>query len=110
MLFLLALVPVGSGRKRGVLGEVVHFSLRGHLLMLVTSVLLLITNFCRTCRARISIFPSLGTPAIIIVARTNNVTSRRIRRLMAFPVRATMGKTANMHHIHSSSAAKFSMV
>lgn len=78
--------------------------------MLITSILLLVNNACATVRARISMFPSLGTPAIIVVARTGKVTTRRIRRLIAFPMRASMGNTANIHHMHSSSAGKFSMI
>lgn len=78
--------------------------------MLMTSMLLLVNKACATVRARMSIFPSLGTPAIIVVARTGKVTTRRIRRLIAFPIRATMGNTANIHQMHSSSAGKFSIM
>lgn len=80
------------------------------MLILITSILLLVNNACATFRARISIFPSLGTPAMIVVARTGNVTTRRIRRLMAFPMRATIGNTARIHQIHSSSAGNFSII
>lgn len=98
------------GRLGAVFGTVMHFSVGGGLFMKLAALFLLVKNVCTVLALPVSTMPSVAGGRMRVMAISPALTPRRMRRLVAVPVRVTVDGVVGIRSVHSMDHFKLSIM
>lgn len=96
--------------RGGVFGGVIHFSVQGGLFIILAALFLVVKNVCSVLALPVSTIPSVAGGRMRVIAISPALTPRRIRRLVAFPVRITVDGVVGIRRVHSISHFNLSLI
>ena len=85
------------------LNEIIRFSLRNRLLVLLGAVLVVIGGLWSANRTDIDVFPDLTAPTVVIMSDAHGMSAEEVERLVTFPVETAVNGATNVRRVRSTS-------
>ncbi len=92
------------------LNNIIDFSLRNRLLILLGAVLLFISGTYFALRMEIDIFPELTAPTVVILTEASGMATEEVERLVTFPIETSVNGATGIRRVRSNSSMGFSVV
>jgi len=92
------------------LDNIIKFSLKNKLLVLVTAVVILLTGLYVAPNMDVDVFPDLTAPTVVVMTDAHGMAAEEVERLVTFPVETAVNGATDVRRVRSSSALGFSFV
>ncbi len=92
------------------INNLIRFSLRNRLLVLLGAVLLVAAGTWSSLRMDIDVFPDLTAPTVVIMADARGMASEEVERLVTFPIETAVNGATGVRRVRSSSTQGYSFV
>ena len=85
------------------LNDIIHFSLKNRLLVILGAVLIIAGGLWSANRIDVDVFPDLTAPTVVIMTDASGMSAEEVERLVTFPVETAVNGAANVRRVRSSS-------
>ena len=92
------------------LNEIIHFSLKNRLIVLLGAALIVAGGLWSADRIDVDVFPDLTAPTVVIMSDARGMSAEEVERLVTFPVETAVNGAANVRRVRSSSMYGYSFV
>src|SRR5438105_12640212 len=92
------------------LNNIIQWSIKSRLIVVVAAVLLLVYGGVIALRAPVDVFPDLTSPIVTILTESHGMAPEEVEALVSLPIEAAMNGTAGVFRVRSNSAAGISIV
>ena len=92
------------------LNDIIRFSLKNRLLVLLGAVLVVIGGLWSANRTDIDVFPDLTAPTVVIMSDAHGMSAEEVERLVTFPVETAVNGATNVRRVRSTSMYGYSFV
>ena len=92
------------------LNDIIHFSLKNRLLVILGAVLIIAGGLWSANRIDVDVFPDLTAPTVVIMTDASGMSAEEVERLVTFPVETAVNGAANVRRVRSSSMYGYSFV
>jgi CzcA family heavy metal efflux pump len=92
------------------LNNIIQWSIKNRLVVVIAAIGLLIYGGIVAFRAPIDVFPDLTAPTVTILTESHGMAPEEVEALVSLPIEAVMNGTADVFRVRSNSAAGISIV
>lgn len=92
------------------LNQIIAFSLRNRLLIVLVSTLLLGVGIFTALKMEVDVFPDLNAPTVAIMTEARGMAAEEVERLVTFPIETAVNGAAKVRRVRSTSSTGFSVV
>jgi CzcA family heavy metal efflux pump len=92
------------------LNQIIKFSLKNRLFILVCSALLVMGGIFVANRMEVDVFPDLNAPRVVVMTEASGMAPEEIERLVTFPIESALNGATDVRRVRSSSTTGFSVV
>jgi Cu(I)/Ag(I) efflux system membrane protein CusA/SilA len=92
------------------LNQIIQWSIKNRLIVLVIAATLLIYGGIVAVRAPVDVFPDLTAPTVTILTESHGMAPEEVESLVTLPIESSMNGTAGVFRVRSNSAAGISIV
>ncbi len=92
------------------LNKIIAYALRGRLVVLVASTLLVVFGLYTAGRTEVDVLPDLTAPTVVVMTEAQGMASEEVERLVTFPIETSLGGVGDVRRVRSSSTTGFSIV
>lgn len=92
------------------LNQIIHFSLKNRLVVLISAVLLLIGGSYIANNMEVDVFPDLNAPTVVVMTEGKGMAAEEVERLVTFPIETAVNGATDVRRVRSSSTTGFSVV
>jgi CzcA family heavy metal efflux pump len=92
------------------LNQIIQWSIRNRLIVIVAAVALLVYGGLVALRTPVDVFPDLTAPTVTILTESHGMAPEEVESLVSLPIEAAMNGTAGVFRVRSNSAAGISIV
>src|SRR5438105_1237030 len=92
------------------LNNIIQWSIKSRLIVVVAAVLLLVYGGVIALRAPVDVFPDLTSPIVTILTESHGMAPEEVEALVSLPIESSMNGTAGVFRVRSNSAAGVSIV
>ncbi|WP_251622630.1 efflux RND transporter permease subunit [Odoribacter lunatus] len=92
------------------LNNIIQYSLRNRLLIMIAAVTLLIWGSYTATTMEVDIFPDLNAPTVVVMTEAQGMAPEEVERLVTFPVETAVNGATDVRRVRSSSTTGFSVV
>ncbi len=85
------------------LNEIIRFSLKNRLLVLLGAVLIVVGGIWCANRTDIDVFPDLTAPTVVVMTDAHGMSAEEVERLVTFPIETAVNGASNVRRVRSSS-------
>lgn len=97
-------------KNHTMLNNIIRFSLRNRLAVLLAAVLLMLCGIYTTRQAEIDVFPDLNAPTVVVMTEANGMAAEEVEQLVTFPIETAVNGSTGVRRVRSSSTMGFSVV
>lgn len=92
------------------INNLISFSLKNTLLVIVGAVLLLVGGIYSANKMDIDVFPDLTAPTVVVMTDARGMAAEEVERLITFPIETAVNGATNVRRVRSSSMYGYSFV
>ncbi len=92
------------------LNNIIQYSLRNRLLVMISAVMLLIWGSYTASTMEVDVFPDLNAPTVVVMTEAQGMAPEEVERLVTFPVETAVNGATDVRRVRSSSTTGFSVV
>ncbi|MEI6680090.1 MAG: efflux RND transporter permease subunit [Mariniphaga sp.] len=92
------------------LNNIITFSLKNRLLVLLCAALLTIGGGYVASEMEVDVFSDLTAPTVVVMTEAHGMAPEEVERLVSFPIETAVNGATNVRRVRSSSSAGFSIV
>ena len=92
------------------LNNIIDFSLKNRLLVLLMAVMLLLGGGYTATQLDIDVFPDLTAPTVVVLTESHGMATEEVERLVTFPIETALNGATDVRRVRSSSATGISIV
>ncbi|MBV2234741.1 MAG: CusA/CzcA family heavy metal efflux RND transporter [Sterolibacterium sp.] len=92
------------------IGQIIEWSLRNRLFVVIGALLLLIWGTLESLRTPVDVFPDLTAPTVTVVSEVPGMSPGDIETLVTFPIEATLNGAPGVRRVLSSSKIGLSII
>jgi CzcA family heavy metal efflux pump len=92
------------------LNNIITFSLKNRLLVLLCAALLTLGGAFVASNMEVDVFPDLTAPTVVVMTEAHGMAPEEVERLVSFPIETAVNGATNVRRVRSSSSAGFSIV
>jgi CzcA family heavy metal efflux pump len=92
------------------LDNIIKFSLKNKLLVLVTAVVIMLAGLYVAPNMDVDVFPDLTAPTVVVMTDAHGMAAEEVERLVTFPIETAVNGATDVRRVRSSSALGFSFV
>ncbi|KGN67465.1 efflux RND transporter permease subunit [Porphyromonas sp. COT-108 OH1349] len=90
--------------------NIIRFSLKNRLVILLASVLLIIGGIYSSGKMDVDVFPDLTAPTVVIMTDAQGMATEEVERLVTFPIETAVNGATNVRRVRSASSYGYSFV
>ena len=72
------------------LNKIIAYALRGRLVVLVASALLVVFGLYTAGRTEVDVLPDLTAPTVVVMTEAQGMASEEVERLVTFPIETSL--------------------
>ncbi|MCY1723575.1 efflux RND transporter permease subunit [Prolixibacteraceae bacterium Z1-6] len=92
------------------LNNIIQFSLKNKLLVLITAVVLLLAGIYTASQLDVDVFPDLTAPTVVVMTDAHGMAAEEVERLVTFPIETAVNGATDVRRVRSASSLGFSFV
>ena len=92
------------------LNQIILFSLKNRLLILVLAVVLMLAGLWTSHSAEVDVFPDLNAPTVVVMTEAGGMAAEEVEQLVTFPIETSVNGSQGVRRVRSSSTNGFSVV
>lgn len=92
------------------INNIIRFSLKNRLLVMLGAVLLIVGGFYSSQKMDVDVFPDLTAPTVVIMTDAHGMASEEVERLVTFPIETAVNGATNVRRVRSASMYGYSFV
>jgi len=92
------------------LNNIINFSLKNRLLVLLCATLLTVGGVFIATDMEVDVFPDLTAPTVVVMTEAHGMAPEEVERLVSFQIETAVNGATNVRRVRSSSSAGFSIV
>lgn len=92
------------------LNNIIKFSLRNRLAILVAAILICVGGIYTSMHMEVDVFPDLNAPTVVVMTEARGMAPEEVERIVTFPIETAMNGATNVRRVRSSSTTGFSCV
>jgi len=92
------------------LNNIIQFSLKNKLLVLITAVVLMIGGIYTASDMDVDVFPDLTAPTVVVMTDAHGMAVEEVERLVTFPIETVVNGATDVRRVRSASSLGFSFV
>ncbi len=92
------------------LNQIIHFSLKNRLAVLIGAVLLLVGGTYVASHMEVDVFPDLNAPTVVVMTEAKGMAAEEVERLVTFPIETAVNGATDVRRVRSSSTTGFSVI
>lgn len=93
-----------------IIDNIIRFSLKNRLVILLGSVLLIIGGIYSSGKMDVDVFPDLTAPTVVIMTDAQGMATEEVERLVTFPIETAVNGATNVRRVRSASSYGYSFV
>lgn len=93
-----------------IIDNIIRFSLKNRLVILLASVLLIIGGIYSSGKMDVDVFPDLTAPTVVIMTDAQGMATEEVERLVTFPIETAVNGATNVRRVRSASSYGYSFV
>ncbi|KGN96685.1 multidrug transporter AcrB [Porphyromonas sp. COT-108 OH2963] len=90
--------------------NIIRFSLKNRLVILLASVLLIIGGIYSSGKMDVDVFPDLTAPTVVVMTDAQGMATEEVERLVTFPIETAVNGATNVRRVRSASSYGYSFV
>src|SRR5210317_541717 len=92
------------------LNNIIQFSLKNKLLVLVSAVVLMAAGLYSASDMDVDVFPDLTAPTVVVMTDAHGMAAEEIEKLVTFPIETAVNGATDVRRVRSASSQGFSFV
>jgi CzcA family heavy metal efflux pump len=92
------------------LNNIIQFSLKNKLLVLITAVVLMIGGIYTASDMDVDVFPDLTAPTVVVMTDAHGMAAEEVERLVTFPIETAVNGATDVRRVRSTSSLGYSFV
>ncbi|MEN8118220.1 MAG: efflux RND transporter permease subunit [Bacteroidota bacterium] len=92
------------------LNNIIQFSLKNKLLVLLTAVVLMAAGLFTASEMDVDVFPDLTAPTVVVMTDAHGMAAEEVERLVTFPIETAVNGATDVRRVRSASSLGFSFV
>src|SRR5210317_2200470 len=92
------------------LNNIIQFSLKNKLLVLVSAVVLMAAGLYTANNMDVDVFPDLTAPTVVVMTDAHGMAAEEVERLVTFPIETAVNGATDVRRVRSASSQGFSFV
>uniref|UniRef100_UPI0032170C5A efflux RND transporter permease subunit n=1 Tax=uncultured Draconibacterium sp. TaxID=1573823 RepID=UPI0032170C5A len=92
------------------LNNIIQFSLKNKLLVLITAVVLMLAGMYTASELDVDVFPDLTAPTVVVMTDAHGMAAEEVERLVTFPIETAVNGATDVRRVRSASSLGFSFV
>ncbi len=92
------------------LNNIIQFSLKNKLLVLITAVVLMLGGIYTASDMDVDVFPDLTAPTVVVMTDAHGMAAEEVERLVTFPIETAVNGATDVRRVRSASSLGFSFV
>jgi len=92
------------------LNNIIQFSLKNKLLVLITAVVLMLAGMYTASQLDVDVFPDLTAPTVVVMTDAHGMAAEEVERLVTFPIETAVNGATDVRRVRSASSLGFSFV
>jgi CzcA family heavy metal efflux pump len=92
------------------INNIIRFSLKNKLLVLITAVVLLLAGMYTASQLDVDVFPDLTAPTVVVMTDAHGMAAEEVERLVTFPIETAVNGATDVRRVRSASSLGFSFV
>ncbi len=92
------------------LNNIIQFSLKNKLLVLLTAVVLMAAGLYTASEMDVDVFPDLTAPTVVVMTDAHGMAAEEVERLVTFPIETAVNGATDVRRVRSASSLGFSFV
>ena len=92
------------------LNKIIAYALRGRLVVLVASALLVVFGLYTAGRTEVDVLPDLTAPTVVVMTDAGGMAAEEVERLVTFPIETAVNGATDVRRVRSSSSSGVSFV
>ncbi len=93
-----------------IINNIILFSLRNRLTILLGAALLVLGGIYATRQMDIDVFPDLTAPTVVVMTDAHGMTAEEVERLVTFPIETAVNGATHVRRVRSASLQGYSFV
>lgn len=93
-----------------IINNIIRFSLKNRLIVILGAVLVIVGGIWSANRMDIDVFPDLTAPTVVVMTDAHGMAAEEVERLVTFPIETAVNGATNVRRVRSASMSGFSFV